>query len=29
MENQIAWHYRAPNADLLAKALAQLEQNPS
>jgi transketolase len=29
MENQIAWHYRSPDADLLAKALAQLEQNPS
>ena len=29
MENQLAWHYRSPDADLLAKALAQLEQNPS
>lgn len=26
MENQLAWHYRAPNEELLAKALAQLEK---
>jgi transketolase len=26
MENQLAWHYRAPNAELLEKALKQLEQ---
>jgi transketolase len=25
MENQVAWHYKSPNADLLAKALAELE----
>lgn len=25
MENQLAWHYKAPNADLLARALAELE----
>lgn len=24
MENQLAWHYRSPNPDLLAKALAEL-----
>jgi transketolase len=25
MENQLAWHYRSPNAELLADALAELE----
>jgi transketolase len=25
MENQVAWHYKSPNAELLAKALAELE----
>lgn len=25
MENQLAWHYRSPNAELLAQALAELE----
>ena len=28
MENQIAWHYRSPNADELAQALAELEASP-
>lgn len=26
MENQLAWHYRAPNSELLAQALQQLEK---
>ena len=26
MENQVAWHYRAPNRDLLAQALEELER---
>lgn len=25
MENQVAWHYRSPNAELLAQALSELE----
>jgi transketolase len=25
MENQLAWHYKSPNAEQLAQALAELE----
>lgn len=28
MENQLLWHYRAPNAELLAQALAELGEAP-
>jgi transketolase len=28
MENQLAWHYRAPDRDLLEKALKEIEEGP-
>ena len=28
MENELAWHYRSPNADQFARALAELEGRP-
>ena len=27
MENQLAWHYKSPNAEQLAQALAEVEGN--